>query len=453
MRWLPASLAGRVALATALVGALSAVIAALVSWQLATAIIDEAEIHRLRSSAEIFHNDLDLKDPSSSLDHEIAVELEELAPASIRIAVYEHGRHIAGDALPIPPDGCAAVRHDDVVQRSCATTRGTRTVVAATTRATGASPTFLLGTALASLGAALVAAAVGRRGARWAMAPLEKLTQALDGVRAEAPAADALPPPGDVREVSVLHEALSALVLRLGEALSRARRFSGDAAHELRTPLTVLSGQLELLLEETPPGERRAELLALQLRVRTLIQLVERLLVLATSEQGPLLAAEPVAIEDVAQQCVEALPAKERARVALEIDGQAVTNGDEQLLRALVDNGLDNALKFSGEGPVTLRVRETSSEVTLDIVDAGPGLDDSARTRAFDPFFRSPSARAGRLPGHGIGLALVAQVTQLHAGSCSFLPTTRGAHLRVVLPAWRPKLGSEPVPAMPWKVG
>jgi signal transduction histidine kinase len=428
-----------VALATALAGTLAAALAALITWQIATTLIDQAEIDRLSASAEIFLNDIDSESETQSLDAVIAEELAELAPASIRIAVYIGGRHAGGDPLPIPAGKCAATRQGKVIQRSCSSSRRGLTVVAATTRASGASSGFILGSVLASLAAAVLAAVIGQRAARWAIAPLQKLTESLERVRADEPSPDDLPPPGKVREVVVLHEALSALVLRLGEALMRARSFSADAAHELRTPLTVLSGQLELLLEETADGERRSELLALQLRVRTLTRLVERLLLLATSEQGPLPSSDPVALEDVARHCVEALPLKDSERVKLAIDDQAVTSGDEYLLGALLDNALDNALKFSASGPVTLRVSEADDQVVLDVIDEGPGLDDTARRRAFDAFFRAPSARAGGFPGHGIGLALVAQVTRQHGGTCEFLPTSRGAHLRVLLPAWRPK--------------
>lgn len=454
MSWLPSSLGGRVALATASAGALAALLAAVVSWQIATARVDEAEAARLRASAEIFINDLQMRGPAAPLQQAIDEELEELAPASIRIAVYQNGARIGGDPLPIPQEKCSAVQQGGLIQRVCTASRGSLTVVAATSRAIGASRSFIVGSVLASLVAALVAAWLGQRVARWAIAPLKLLTDGLERVRTEEPSPEALPHPGDVREVLVLREALSALVIRLGDALARARRFSADAAHELRTPLTVLSGQLDLLLEDTPSGEKRTELLALQLRVQTLTRLVERLLLLATSEQAPLLNASPVAIEDVARQCVEALPAKEKTRVHLEIDAQGVTNGDEQLLAALLDNALENALKFSGDGPVVVRVSETLSEVVLDVIDAGPGLDADARQRAFDPFFRTASARAEGLPGHGIGLALVAQVTRQHGGSCSFLDVRRGAQLHVALPAWRSQSKSQPPAiAVPWRIG
>ncbi len=435
---LPSSLSGRVALATALTGALAALLAAVVAWKIATERIDQAEDARLSAACVIFLNDLDMRDAGTTLDAAIAGELLELAPASIRVAVYSGGAHLGGDRLEIPAHECAVSKTGELVQRACKKSRGSLTVVAATTRASGVSASFLVGASLSSLVAALAAAAIGLYAARWAIAPLQSLTRSLDSVRAEGPSAAALPDSGGVREVEVLHGALAALVQRLGDAMARARRFSADAAHELRTPLTILSGQLDLLVEKATPGTARADLLALQLRVRTLSRLVERLLILATSEQAPLATQDPVALEDVARQCLDALPEAERRRVDLQITAQGIVRGDESLLSVLVENAVDNALKFSNGAPVTIRLTETDLEVLLDVVDEGPGLPANERERAFDPFFRASSARAEHLSGHGIGLALVAQVSRQHGGSCSFVDTTRGAHLRVSLPAWRP---------------
>lgn len=435
MTWLPLSLSRRVALATALVAALAALVAAVVSLKIAEQLIDEAERDHLVATAEIFLNDLDMRDASTTLEQAIAEEMAELAPASVRIAVYERARHVGGDRVPMPNERCTLRAQGSLVERACRDSHGPLTVVAATTRAGGASRRFVLGSALAGLVAAIGAAAIGQRAARWAIAPLRRLTSALDRVHAEDPGARALPEPG---KIAVLHEAISGLVERLAEALSRARRFSADAAHELGTPLTVLSAQIELLLEESTPADRRAELLLLQLRVRTLGRLVERLLVLATSEQALAVNGEPVALEDVVRQCVRDLTDEQQSRVILEIESQGMARGDESLLGVLVENALDNALKFSGQGVVTLRVSETPSHVLLDVVDDGPGLNESEKERAFDAFFRAPAARAEGLAGHGIGLALVARVSRQHGGACAFLDAKRGAHLQVSLPAWRP---------------
>lgn len=433
------SLAGRVALATAAAGALAAILAAAVSWTIATELIDQAEIERLKASVQIFHNDLDMRRHGATVHEAIEGELIELEPASIRLAVYEGGQRIAGDALPLPDGECAMDEHGGVIRRYCAGARGKLTVVASTTRASGASTRFLVGAGIASLVAALIAAVVGQRAARWAIFPLRRFTQSLDRVRAEEPSADSLPQGGNVNEVEALRDALASLVGRLSESLTRARRFSADAAHELRTPLTVLSGQLDLLLEESSEEAARADLLLLQRKVRALARLVERLLVLATSEERILDNAQPVALEDVARQCVDSLSEPERARILLDIQAQGMTNGDESLLAILVDNAVDNALKFSGDAEVTVGIREAAGQVLVEVVDQGPGLAEDERERAFDAFFRSPTARAGGLPGHGIGLALVAQVARQHRGSCAFLETPKGAHLRVALPLWQPQ--------------
>lgn len=88
-----------------------------------------------------------------------------------------------------------------------------------------------------------------------------------------------------------------------------------------------------------------------------------------------------------------------------------------------------------------MTVREDDDHVRIDVVDAGPGIAEDDRSRAFTPFFRAPLTRSRGTPGHGVGLALVAKIATLHGGVASFEAPpvgASGAHLRVELPAWRP---------------
>ena len=437
------SLVGRVTTATGVAVALAALLASLSSWGIAVGLVDQAEDRRLSQAARIFLNELDTQH-RDGIEKAIEEEQTELAPASIRIAVYEGDRRLGGDDLPGPSVGCVSSERSAVTLRACAESQGSVRVIAAATRASRAPSSFLLGCALASIAAAVAAAVAGRRAARWAVAPLTKLAASLDDVRGDDPTSAGLPDHGNVAEVAALREALAALVGRLGDSLARARRFSADAAHELRTPLTVLSGELDLLrelFEEELPrdadGDAVARLSSLQHRVRVLSRLVERLLVLSTSAKGDPLPSDAVALEDVVRDAVAALPQSERDRVTVFIDAEGTTRGDEPLLTVLVENALENALKFSGTAVVSVRVAELADEVILDVIDRGPGIALEDRQRAFDAFFRTAETRATRLPGHGIGLALVAQVTQMHHGSCEFVDTSVGAQLRVHLPAWR----------------
>ncbi|HEY6879450.1 MAG TPA: ATP-binding protein, partial [Polyangiales bacterium] len=141
---------------------------------------------------------------------------------------------------------------------------------------------------------------------------------------------------------------------------------------------------------------------------------------------------EVVDLTDVADAALAAL---DRTRIEIEADDDVIVRGDQTLLRALVLNALENALKFS-EGPVALRIRK-GSEARIEVDDRGPGVPPEERERVFRPFYRSALARAGGASGHGIGLALIARVAWVHGGRAEFVESPRGAALRVHLPLWR----------------
>lgn len=406
---------------------------------IAIRLVDDAEDQRLRESARVFLTEVrGHESDDSTLLRALEDEQAELTASSIRLVVYRGGRLVGGHDLPLPQAGCVSEEHGRATYRACIESFGELRVVAGAARASRAPWQFAVGCSLATLVAAIAAAIASRRVARWAVAPLTQLASSLDRVKAEEPTAKHLPHHGGVREVAALHEALSALVSRLGDSLLRARRFSADAAHELRTPLTILSAEVDLLLEDMPPSPEAAALERIRSRVRTVSRLVERLLVLATTPAHAVLPNEPVCVEDVVREVVSALSSAESARVEVIVESEGTIHGDEGLLAILVENALDNALKFSNAEPVAIRIAANASTVLLDIDDRGPGISKSDRERVFEAFYRSPSARADGMPGQGIGLALVAEVARIHGGNAAFVDSSHGAKLRVELPAWEP---------------
>lgn len=133
------------------------------------------------------------------------------------------------------------------------------------------------------------------------------------------------------------------------------------------------------------------------------------------------------------ERLARALPASEQRRVDVEVETRGLVSGDALLLRQLVDNVVENALKFSDAGAVRVSLRETAQATLLDVQDEGPGIAHEDSMRVFEPFYRAAGARASK-PGHGIGLSLVALVARAHRTHVTFLPSSRGAHLRVSFP-------------------
>ncbi len=183
---------------------------------------------------------------------------------------------------------------------------------------------------------------------------------------------------------------LSAPEARQGEtaaALRQAQSFAAEAAHELRTPLTTLAGELELLEEVHDPGA----VARVRAQVSGLTGLVQRLLVLAQANRLPDAQREVVDLSDVASEALASL--RDPTRVTTRIDDDVIVRGDQTLLRALLQDALENALKFSS-GPVQLRIAQ-AGEACIEVDDEGPGIPAAERERVFQPFYRSPSARAG----------------------------------------------------------
>jgi len=439
-------LATRVVLAAlasaAAAGGVSAAIALVTVDRLAS----EHDDQRLRGATSLLQGELDeerAEEDPEGLPETVRDENEELAASGIQLAFFRARRREAGEPwVPAVADGaCESTGTVGGRVRACGRNYGDGVIVAATPRDQAA---LRLIYPLAALSALLIGAAIGAfvgvRAARWALAPLDALTAAIGALDPSRPALAALAPRADCEEIDAIRAALVDLLQRIDGLLAQAQRFAADAAHELRSPLTTIRGELELLLEE-PTGADRARIAQLRERSVHLGELVERLLVLAVPPDGQRERFEPVALSDLVAEVVAELPVAARARVRSELHGEGLTRGEPLLLRALIRNALDNALKFSGDGEITAIVREDPSpvgtqpgpSVRLEVRDLGPGVPREQRARVFEPFYRlAPQATRG----HGLGLPLIGHIAEVHDGHAELVDAARGACLVIKLPAW-----------------
>ncbi len=293
--------------------------------------------------------------------------------------------------------------------------------------------------ALAITGAVVLALVlVGSIGAgvvmsRRFMRPLHRLRDAVGSIDPSALSTAPLPPPVDLAELDALRGTIAGLVDRLHVELQRERRFAANAAHELRTPLAKIRAEIELACEGPSPDERSAAMLArLDRTTSQLVPLIERLLVLATPREA-LATSHGTSLAQLAHALGEHRDADEAARLHVTTEGDTLVRGDEVLLGAMLDNLVDNALKFT-TGAVRVGVHEVGPDVILDVEDDGPGIPAALADHAFAPFRRGDDTRDR--PGHGLGLALVAHIARAYGGTAAFVsPRRRGTHVRVTLPA------------------
>jgi two-component system sensor histidine kinase TctE len=248
-----------------------------------------------------------------------------------------------------------------------------------------------------------------------AIAPLDRLASAIRArsFRDLSPVSESYAP----REVRPLLASINELLQMLEGVLSAQQRFIADAAHQMRTPLAGLKTQTELALREHDPAARDHALRQIQASVERTARLVEQLLSLARSEaqakQGA--APEPADLVELVRAATAGLvPLAVRKNIQFEFepaDEHVTIRCLPMLLRELVINIVDNAIRYTPEnGRVTVRVA-AHPVPQLAVEDTGPGIPEPERQRVFERFYRVIE-NAG--DGSGLGLAIVREIAAVH---------------------------------------
>jgi signal transduction histidine kinase len=246
-------------------------------------------------------------------------------------------------------------------------------------------------------------------------------------------------------EVGVLATTFNHMLERLNEAFQGQREFIADASHELRTPLTVVQGQLEVLAHRDNPDPaevRRVERLVNR-EIQRMRRIVDDLLLLAQSERPDFLKLEPLDLARFVSQLQDdaTLIADRRFELGEIPSGRLLADPDRlaQALRNLITNAIDHTAE--GSGTVRLEARsERAGEVTLAVLDDGPGVPPAELDRIFQRFHRSGIERAGQFGGAGLGLAIVRAIADAHGGtvSASNGGIAGGARFELRLPGFTP---------------
>jgi two-component system sensor histidine kinase BaeS len=142
-------------------------------------------------------------------------------------------------------------------------------------------------------------------------------------------------------------------------------------------------------------------------------------------------------VEDVAAHARERAVGKGLGLDVHLVEGAStIVVGDTGLLRQLVGNLLDNALKFTEQGTIETTVRRNGTRAIIEVADSGMGIEASTAEHLFDRFFRGDPSHARTVPGTGLGLAIVRSIARVHGGTVSAKPRPEGGSLfTVILPA------------------
>ena len=246
-------------------------------------------------------------------------------------------------------------------------------------------------------------------------------------------------------ELGHLGQSFNGLLDRLSASFDRQKRFVADASHELRTPLAILCGETEVALakEDRSQAEYRETLQILADESKRLKRIVEDLFTLARADAGQYpLSCTDFYLDELAAECVKnvrTLAAAKRIAIACEPSGEAPVHADEALVRRMLLNLLDNAIKYTpAGGSVSLRVEHRDNAYDLSVTDTGPGIPADLHSRIFERFFRVDKARSRKEEdggGAGLGLSISAWIASAHNGKLDLThSSSEGSTFTATLP-------------------
>ena len=257
---------------------------------------------------------------------------------------------------------------------------------------------------------------------------------------------------GDITDLKLTEEALRQSRDDLARAARLKDEFLANISHELRTPLNAILGRAEVLAEAIygPLNERQLRSVAgIAESGRHLLDLINDLLDIAKIEANKLdIQQEPVSVADLCEasmRMVGEAAVKKGLKLSSNLDPQvAMISGDPRRLKQILVNLLANAVKFTpAGGSIGLEVcgdREAGT-VTFTVWDTGIGIAEADLPRLFRPFEQLDSKLSRQYEGTGLGLSLVARLTELHGGRVGVVSAPdQGSRFSVTLP-WQPKEG------------
>jgi two-component system sensor histidine kinase ArlS len=284
-----------------------------------------------------------------------------------------------------------------------------------------------------------------------ATTPINRLSREMREISSDRLAIAAGPgavdgPPGERSarrrhdEVARLAESFNDLLARLAEAFARERQFISDASHELKTPLTSINANAQMLSRwaDQDPTIRSESLDTIVRESADLAGMVNGMLTLAKADRGDEIPKEPLSLAQIVSEVTQnAMPRAAEKEIALRFSysGTPIVYGDANLLRQLVGNLIDNALKFSERGSIDVSVGNDAQSAWIEVSDTGPGIADAELSNVFERFYRADKARSRSVPGTGLGLAIVRSIARVHGGEATARNAPGGgARFRVLLP-------------------
>lgn len=228
------------------------------------------------------------------------------------------------------------------------------------------------------------------------------------------------------------------------EAHNAQVRFTGDASHELRTPLAAMRTETEVTLRDKALTKQQAiqQLQSNLVEVKRLQSLTDNLLLLARNPIDSPLEVQPVKLNEVISQAIDRAQAAAQSRkisLVKKVQPKLIIRGNQDVVGAILDILLDNALKYSPKNTVVNIAAKPAVKrmVAVTIADQGIGINEQDQYRVFERFYRVDQSRTKqKIEGHGLGLAIARDLTEQLGGTIQVTSKVgKGSRFTVLLPA------------------
>ena len=282
--------------------------------------------------------------------------------------------------------------------------------------------------------------------ARKSLAPVVAMSERAHRISGEN-LDERLPVANPRDELGRLAITFNEMLERITASFSQQRQFMTDASHELRTPLHVIRTAVEVTLEKSNRDEReyREALEMTNVQVRRLTRIVDDMFLLARADAGrrPLERIDLYLDELLGEtaRAATVLATRREVRLVTDLTPDSVWRGDEGLMRQMMLNLLDNAIKFTpAGGTVELNLVRGTSGYEITVADNGVGIPKAAQSHVFDRFFRANGARSQSHftngSGAGLGLSIARWIAEAHEGRLELRHSDpHGSMFVVTLPA------------------
>lgn len=241
---------------------------------------------------------------------------------------------------------------------------------------------------------------------------------------------------GVPRDLLPLGESINQLLQKLEHSFATERRLAENAAHHLRTPLATLKLQLQLLEQSRDEAEYKASLDDLKSSMDRASRLVSQLLTSTRISHQKIIRSAIDLRQTVVSIINELAPLAGQKHVTLVFEAKEEVGvmADDTLLRLLIGNIIENAIKYTPEkGSVTVDLKAVDDKAVCIVTDTGPGIPEAEREHVFERFYRVGTPKAH---GTGLGLAIVAETAARLSGTIKLLtpPAGYGLQVEITLP-------------------